>query len=175
MPNRRALGTVRWSCATEENGAVVTIRAADVHGADAADCAALLAQYLRSTEAEKLTHGVPGASPDPLPARYQAEVDDPAVALGEATILVAVRGDTTVGIVVISGREIKRLFVSDVDRGHGVGRRLLDAAVALIPGEARLTVWRWRTAAIRLYEQAGFVQQASWEERDDLVCLSRRG
>jgi len=175
VPNRRALGTVRWSLATQENGAVVTIRAADVHGADAADAAALLGQYLRSTEAEKLAHGVPGASPDPLPARYQAEVDDPAAALGEATVLLAVQDDTAVGIVVISGREIKRLFVSEIARGQGVGRRLLDAALALIPGEARLTVWRWRTAAIRLYEQAGFMQQASWDEREDLVCLSRRG
>ena len=117
--------------------------------------------------------------PGPAPIRYRpaikAEIDDPAAALGDSTVLLAFQDETAVGIVVISGREIKRLFVSNMDRGHGVGRRLLDAAVALIPGEARLTVWRWRTAAIRLYEQAGFVQQASWEERDDLVCLSRRG
>jgi len=175
VPNRRALGAVRSSRTTDENGPVVMIRVADLHGADAAVCATLLGQYLRSTEAEKLTHGLPGASPDPLPARYQAEIDDPAAALGEASVLLAIADGIAVGIVVVSGSEIKRLFVSEAARGLGVGRQLLDAAVAVIPGEARLTVWQWRTAVIRLYQRAGFVQQASWEERDDLVCLARRG
>ncbi|PFG17326.1 acetyltransferase (GNAT) family protein [Propionicimonas paludicola] len=154
---------------------MATVRQADLSGADAPVVAALLARYLRETEAEKRDHGLPGASPDPLPARYQAEIDDPASALAGSDVLLATDQGRAVGIAVIGGNEIKRLFVSDAARGQGIGARLLAAAIAAIPGEARLTVWCWRDAALRLYQRAGFQQQPSWDERAELVCLSRRG
>jgi len=175
LPNRRALGATVWSPATEDNGAVVRIRVADLCGADASDCATLLERYLRDTEAEKLAHGLPGASTDRLPARYRAEIRDPGSALAGATMLLAFDDELPVGIAVVSGDEIKRLFVSELARGQGVGRQLLEAAVALIPGETRLTVWSWRTAALQLYQRAGFVQVESWDGRGGLVCLTRRG
>jgi hypothetical protein len=38
----------------------------------------------------------------------------------------------------------------------------------------RLSVWRWRTRAIALYERLGFTVVESWDERDQLVCMEAR-
>lgn len=37
----------------------------------------------------------------------------------------------------------------------------------------RLSVWRWRTAAIALYASHGFTEVPSWDDRHDLLCLRR--
>lgn len=140
---------------------------------------ALLAAYHVRTEAEK---GVPVAGPEALPARYRAEVEDPAAAFAGDTVLVALAAGAAVGCVVVTtpadGRsEIKRLWTDPAFRGRGIASALLRAAVtasaAAGAGTVRLSVWSWRTGAIALYERLGFTVTESWDERGELVCMQR--
>lgn len=67
--------------------------------------------------------------------------------------------------------ELQKMFLAPASRGHGVGRRLLDAcvAVARTAGAHRvvLDTANQMTAAIAFYERAGFV-------RDDSVRRASR-
>ncbi|MER6206613.1 GNAT family N-acetyltransferase [Streptomyces sp. NPDC001642] len=140
---------------------------------------ALLAAYHLRTEAEK---GEPVADVDGLPDRYRAEISDPRTAFLDDVVLVAVSGGTAVGCLVVTapadGRtEIKRLWTEPAFRGRGVASDLLGAALADAAesgaGTVRLSVWKWRTGAIALYERFGFTVTESWDERDQLVCMER--
>ncbi|WLQ50961.1 GNAT family N-acetyltransferase [Streptomyces poriferorum] len=140
---------------------------------------ALLADYHLQTETEK---GRPVADAAALPAAYRAEVEDPDGAFAGAAVLVARDGDTAAGCVVVTapvdGRaEIKRLWTAPGFRGRGVASALLDAALAHAARSGvrtvRLSVWRWRTGAVSLYERLGFSVTASWDEREELVCMER--
>lgn len=94
----------------------------------------------------------------------------------------ALSGDTAVGCLVVTapvgGRsEIKRLWTDPVFRGRGIASDLLGAALAHA-GESgastvRLSVWKWRSGAIALYERFGFTVTGSWDEREQLVCMER--
>ncbi|MGW7437005.1 GNAT family N-acetyltransferase [Streptomyces sp. NPDC054849] len=137
----------------------------------------LLAAYHLRTEAEK---GSPLADADALPARYRAEVADPRAAFADAAVFVALLGRRAVGCVAVGapvqGRcELKRLWTDPECRGRGIASALLAAALAhgeeQGAGTVRLTVWSWRTDAIALYEKLGFRVTASWEAREDLVCM----
>ncbi|MFI6893264.1 GNAT family N-acetyltransferase [Streptomyces sp. NPDC050256] len=147
---------------------------ATVHGLPA-----LLADYHLQTEAEK---GRPVTDAAALPAAYRAEVEDPDGAFAGTAVLVARDGDTAVGCVVVTapvnGRaEIKRLWTTPGFRGRGVASALLDAALAHAARSGvrtvRLSVWRWRTGAVSLYERLGFSVTASWDEREELICMER--
>ncbi|MGY1735205.1 GNAT family N-acetyltransferase [Geodermatophilus sp. SYSU D00684] len=144
------------------------------------ELAGMLAAYHLATEAEK---GAAVASVDELPPRYRDEVADPVRALASATVLTAAVGGAGCGCVVVSPvaegtSEVRRLWVGPAARGRGVGRALVDAAVAAAGargvGVVRLSVWRWRTAAIAVYERAGFVPVPSWDARPDLTCMELR-
>lgn len=155
------------------------IRITDLRGADADAVAALVDDYLHQTEREKAEHGVATYSGE-LPEAYRREVDDPAAAYAECTVLVAQIESAIVGVVVVKAidageAEIKRLWASPEVRGRGVGSALLDAAVAAAGGPLRLSVWDWRTPVIRLYESRGFRVVPPWDERRGLVCLRRPG
>lgn len=139
----------------------------------------LLTAYHLRTEAEK---GQPVADAAALPDRYRAEISDPRTAFVDDVVLVAVSGSAAVGCVVVTapvdGRsEIKRLWTEPAFRGRGVASGLLDAAIAhaaeIGAGAVRLSVWKWRTGAIALYERFGFAVTGSWDERDQLVCMER--
>ncbi|MFE9676722.1 GNAT family N-acetyltransferase [Streptomyces sp. NPDC006259] len=141
--------------------------------------AALLTAYHLRTEAEK---GAAVAGVDELPERYRAEVSDPRSVFADDVVLVAMSGDTAVGCLVVTapadGRsEIKRLWTDPAFRGRGVASGLLDAALARASedgvGTVRLSVWRWRTEAVALYERFGFTVTESWDARDQLVCMER--
>ncbi|BBC39003.1 hypothetical protein SGFS_102970 [Streptomyces graminofaciens] len=141
--------------------------------------AALLAAYHLRTEAEK---GEAVAGVDGLPERYRAEVADPGAAFADDVVLLALSGDTAVGCLVVTaptggGSEIKRLWTDPAFRGRGVASGLIDAAFAHAAGNGvgtvRLSVWKWRTTAIALYERLGFAVTESWDERDQLVCMER--
>ncbi|MEY9931348.1 ribosomal protein S18 acetylase RimI-like enzyme [Catenulispora sp. GP43] len=138
---------------------------------------ALLAAYHLRTEAEK---GESATEISELPDKYRAEVSDPRTAFIDDAVLVAVSGDTAVGCLVVTaaadGRsEIKRLWTDPGFRSRGVATRLLEAALAHAAdsgvGTVRLSVWRWRTEAIALYERIGFVITDSWDHREHLVCM----
>jgi putative acetyltransferase len=140
---------------------------------------ALLTAYHLRTEAEK---GEPVADMEGLPERYRAEISDPRTAFVDDVVLVAVSGGTAVGCLVVTapvdGRsEIKRIWTEPAFRGRGVASDLLGAALAHAAesgaGAVRLSVWKWRTGAIALYERFGFTVTASWDERDQLVCMER--
>ncbi|WP_084127989.1 GNAT family N-acetyltransferase [Demequina sp. NBRC 110055] len=139
----------------------------------------LLAAYLIATEREK---GAEVAGTSALPESYRREVADPAAALAGATVLLAEDAGEPLGMVVLTapdeGRcEVKRLWTVPAARGRGVAAALVEAACeraqARGDAEVALTVWRWRDGARRLYARLGFVEVDSWEERADLVCMTR--
>lgn len=139
----------------------------------------LLAAYHLRTEAEK---GEPVATVDGLPDRYRAEISDPRTAFADDAVLVALSGGAAAGCLVVTapadGRsEIKRLWTDPEFRGGGIASSLLGAALAQAAESGartvRLSVWKWRTEAIALYERFGFVVAESWDDRDQLVCMER--
>jgi GNAT superfamily N-acetyltransferase len=93
----------------------------------------------------------------------------------------ALDGDRIVGTIAIDGQDLSNgeptpgiahlrwFIVEDGRRGGGVGRRLLDEAVAFADrtgfAETRLWTFRGLDAARRLYEAAGFVLAAEWTGR----------
>ncbi|WPF83747.1 GNAT family N-acetyltransferase [Sanguibacter sp. 4.1] len=146
---------------------------------DSAVVSRLVAAYLRRTESEKAERALADERDDgSLPARYQSEVDDPAAAFASSTVLLGVADREAVAMVVLSSEagaaSIARFWVDPVHRGHGVGRRLLAEALARLPRPVRLSVWDWRTPAIRTYERSGFAVVPSWESRERLVCMELR-
>jgi putative acetyltransferase len=141
--------------------------------------AGLLAAYHLRTEAEK---GEAVAGVDGLPDRYRMEIVDPHTAFADDVVLVALSGDTAVGCLVVTapvgGRsEIKRLWTDPAFRNRGIASSLIGAALAHSAeagvSTVRLSVWKWRTGAIALYERLGFAVTDSWDERDQLVCMER--
>lgn len=139
-----------------------------------------LAAYHLQTQAEK---GEGVADVDGLPHHYRAEVRDPQAAFASDVVLLALSGDTAVGCLVLTdpadGRsEIKRLWTDPASRNRGVAAGMVRVALAQSAERGdvavRLSVWRWRTGAIALYERLGFIVVESWEERDQLVCMEAR-
>ncbi|WP_329249305.1 GNAT family N-acetyltransferase [Streptomyces sp. NBC_01478] len=139
----------------------------------------LLAAYHLQTEAEKRT---PVADVDGLPERYRAEISDPRIAFADDVVLVALSGSTAVGCLVVTapvdGRsEVKRLWTDPAYRGRGIASELLGGALAQAAesgaSAVRLSVWKWRTGAIALYERFGFAVTESWDDRGQLVCMER--
>ncbi|MFF4098782.1 GNAT family N-acetyltransferase [Streptomyces sp. NPDC001903] len=162
-----------------DQGEVAIVRWPD-HSPSAEDgLAGLLTAYHLGTEAEK---GGAVADVHGLPERYQAEVLDPRTAFVDDAVLLALSGDTVAGCLVVTaptgGRsEIKRLWTDPAFRGRGIASGLLGAALAHAAENGvsgvRLSVWKWRTGAIALYERLGFVITESWDERDQLICMER--
>jgi putative acetyltransferase len=141
--------------------------------------AGLLAAYHLRTQAEK---GDAVAGVGELPDRYRAEIEDPRAAFADDTVLLASSGGAAAGCLVVTapvdGRsEIKRLWTDPALRGRGIASHLVGAALAHAAesgvGVIRLSVWKWRTGAIGLYERLGFTVTTSWDERDQLVCMER--
>ncbi|WP_235282343.1 GNAT family N-acetyltransferase [Microbacterium sp. SA39] len=155
------------------------IRTADLSGSDPAGVSAAVGEYLRQTDAEKHSEGLapPLDHEGLLPERYRAEVDDPAAAYAGLRVLLAEVAGVVAGVVVVSvhagAAEIKRLWAAPDVRGRGIGSALLDAAVAVVDGDVRLSVWDWRAGAIGLYESRGFVRVPRWDGRERLVCMIR--
>jgi GNAT superfamily N-acetyltransferase len=156
-----------------------TVRPWEPDGADAAAVGRLVGAYLRQTEREKAAHLRGESLPldAKLPARYRQEADDPATAYAEALVLLAELDGLPVGLLVLHPADeatmLKRLWTTPDARGQGVGGALMDAAIAAAPGAARLAVWDWRSAALRLAAARGFAHVASWDDRPRIVCLER--
>ncbi|MFI9811486.1 GNAT family N-acetyltransferase [Saccharothrix variisporea] len=149
-------------------------------GGDGGDgLTALLAAYHLCTEEEK---GVPVTGVDGLPERYRAEIADPGAAFADDVVLLARSGDMALGCVVVTApvdgaAEVKRLWTDPAHRGRGVASALLNTGIDHLArtgvGTVRLSVWKWRTDAIALYERLGFAVTTSWDDRPDLVCMTR--
>jgi ribosomal protein S18 acetylase RimI-like enzyme len=109
-------------------------------------------------------------------------VEAPRIAFARDTVLVATSGGTAAGCVVLTApagarSEVKRLWTEPAFRGRGIASALIRASFALSAAAGadtvRLSVWKWRTGAIGLYERLGFTVAESWDERDGLVCMER--
>ncbi|NNN34884.1 GNAT family N-acetyltransferase [Streptomyces sp. S3(2020)] len=162
-----------------DQGEIAIVRYPDRTASVEDGLAALLTAYHLRTEAEK---GEAVADVDGLPKRYRAEISHPRTAFGNDVVLVALSGDTAVGCLVVTGpvdgqAEVKRLWTDPAFRGRGIASDLLAAALAHAEesgvSTVRLSVWKWRTGAIALYERFGFTVTESWDERDQLVCMQR--
>jgi len=81
-------------------------------------------------------------------------------ALAERTILVAEENDALVGYVEFDDTELHRLYVETALQGRGIGRALLETALAhprLASAErVVLQVWDENTRAVHLYKSVGF-------------------
>jgi ribosomal protein S18 acetylase RimI-like enzyme len=139
--------------------------------------AELLTAYHLQTEAEK---GQAVSNASELPDRYRQEIVDPTVTFSKDDVLLATKGDRAAGCLVLTvldgGRsEIKRLWTDPMFRGQGVASLLMDAAIELSSEKGldtiQLSVWKWRSGAISLYEKLGFIVTESWDEREELVCM----
>ncbi|MDT0571804.1 GNAT family N-acetyltransferase [Streptomyces sp. DSM 3412] len=164
MTDRREVAIVRWT------GQAPSARDGP---------AELLAAYHLQTQVEK---GEAVAGVDGLPDRYRVEIADPQAVFVDDVVLLALSGGAAVGCLVVTasvdGRsEIKRLWTDPAFRGRGVAFSLVSAALAHAAesgvSAVRLSVWKWRTGAIALYERLGFTVTESWDERDRLVCMER--
>lgn len=162
-----------------DHGEIAIVRYPDEDPSVQDGLAALLASYHLRTEAEK---GEAVADLNRLPERYRAEISDPRAAFGDDVVLVAVSGDSAVGCLVVTSpadgsSEVKRLWTDPAFRGRGIASGLLAAALAHAAesgvSTVRLSVWKWRTGAIALYERFGFTVTESWDERDQLLCMQR--
>jgi ribosomal protein S18 acetylase RimI-like enzyme len=80
--------------------------------------------------------------------------------LVERTILVAEENGALFGYVEFDDDELCHLYVETARQGRGIGRALLDAALAhprlASAPRVRLQVWDENTRAVRLYESVGF-------------------
>ena len=81
-------------------------------------------------------------------------------ALDKQTILVAEENGALVGYVEFDDRELHRLYVETAVQGRGIGRALLQVALAhprlAIAERVVLQVWDENVRAVRLYESVGF-------------------
>ena len=92
------------------------------------------------------------------------EAEDSAAALDayidDGDVLVAVAGDRVVGHLQLIGSEIRNMAVDAGQRGRGIGRRLVDAAVAEATRRGATTVQVATAAAdtgnLRFYQRCGF-------------------
>ena len=114
---------------------------------------------------------------------YRTALTDVASRLGDDTVvLVAVDGGEVVGSVTVVGGDsehfehprhgdggFRMLAVAPSAQGRGVGRALLDAAVAHARAEGwrrlAITTMGWMASAQAMYETAGFVRRADLDVR----------
>lgn len=117
-----------------------------------------------------------------MPERYRVEVADPQAVFVDDVVLLALSEDTAVGCLVLTasvdGRsEVKRLWTDPAFRGRGIASSLVSAALVHAAendvSAVRLSVWKWRSGAIAVYERLGFTVTESWDERDQPVCMER--
>jgi ribosomal protein S18 acetylase RimI-like enzyme len=118
-------------------------------------------------------YGLPDTDPEPHRARYEALVNDPdaapflATADGRPAGFIGFRLRRRLNHATFEGW-VSDLYVRPESRGRGIGRALLEAAIAewrLRGGhQVMLEVGTDRTEARRLYEAAGFVNQGKYFE-----------
>jgi ribosomal protein S18 acetylase RimI-like enzyme len=105
-------------------------------------------------------------------------------ALGERTILVAEDDGALVGYAELGDDTLHRLYIETAHQGRGIGRTLLDAALAhprlAAAPRVSLQVWEKNPRAIRLYESVGFRRsgtaqfELAGETVEDLVYVLER-
>lgn len=98
------------------------------------------------------------------PRAFIPLADDPEVdGLHRSTIVVAREEGEILGFAGVEGDYLGWLYVHPDHFGRGIGRALLRAALALIPGEPWTIVLAGNRPAIRLYESEGFREVSRFE------------
>ena len=101
--------------------------------------------------------GAVRATHDFLPAGEVERIGQmvPQAIAGVPTLLVCQSGDEPVGFLGMDGAFIEMLFVSSACRGQGIGRRLLECAIA-DHGATEVSVNEQNPQAVGFYEHMGF-------------------
>ncbi len=110
-----------------------------------------------------------------FPPEDNFNLDPAALSAPNITFFAAKDGPATLGIIALADMgtygEVKSLFVSDAARGQGLARRLLarveHAARARALPCLRLETGNLLTAAIALYESAGFTRRGPFGDYPD--------
>jgi GNAT superfamily N-acetyltransferase len=98
------------------------------------------------------------AIPPPVHSDQEVRAFFESVVVGEGGVWLLDRGDTIVGLLVVSqdGAWIDQLYVDPLHTGQGMGSRLIDWAKAGAPGPLNLWTFRTNLGARRFYERHGF-------------------
>ncbi len=92
---------------------------------------------------------------------------DPEVAdLRKSQKLVAVEGEEVVGFVGVDGDYLAWLYVDPDYYGKGIGRKLLQAGLAHIPGKAWTIALAGNHKALGLYQSEGFTEVRRYESEN---------
>ena len=94
-----------------------------------------------------------------VPIEEDHEVAD----LKRSRKLVACLGDELVGFVGVDGDYLAWLYVDPDHFGKGIGRKLLQAGVELIPGKAWTIALAGNSRAVDLYKSEGFIEVHRYE------------
>lgn len=106
---------------------------------------------------EAFEHGVGIVDPNPLAAQRAYLFER---VLPEHTLTVALDGDQLVGFVACNALSISQLHVRVGWHGRGIGRALLQRAMAASAGSLWLYTFARNARARRFYERNGFVATA---------------
>lgn len=85
-------------------------------------------------------------------------------ALAQSDVIVCTCYGAIIGFAAGAGDTLRALFVSPACRGQGVGRSLLQAMLARLPGNVRLNVAASSHVAQAMYRSAGFVATGTVEQ-----------
>ncbi len=121
-----------------------------------------------------------GARPDELkgscdPRAFVPLNEEPEAAeLRKSTVLVAEEGGEVVGFSAVDGDYLGWLYVHPDHYHKGIGRKLLQNSLLLVPGEAWTIVLSENRPAIALYQSEGFNEVARFESENEgypCTCL----
>ncbi|WUR14070.1 GNAT family N-acetyltransferase [[Empedobacter] haloabium] len=85
-------------------------------------------------------------------------------AFAQCDVIVCTCYDAIIGFAAWCGDTLRALFVAPTARGRGVGRMLLEAVLARLPGDVRVNVAASNQVAQGLYRSAGFVATGTVEQ-----------
>jgi len=97
-----------------------------------------------------------------------------AAELRKSTVLVAEEGGEVVGFSAVDGDYLGWLYVHPDHYHKGIGRKLLQNSLRLVPGEAWTIVLSENRPAIALYQSEGFNEVARFESENEgypCTCL----
>jgi len=135
---------------------------AEVRAADPADIAAIVALREEVAGELKWIAARPGADADKVAARMEESLDGPATKVFVATVDGVIEGSLSIELAPYGVADFG-MFVRATQRGRGLGRLLLEAALewARSAGAHKVSLecWPHNTAAIALYRKYGFEEE----------------
>ncbi|MBX3051694.1 MAG: GNAT family N-acetyltransferase [Caldilineaceae bacterium] len=106
-----------------------------------------------------------------VPLSQEPEAEE----LRKSTILVAEEGDEVVGFSAVDGDYLGWLYVHPNHYHNGIGRKLLQNSLLLVPGQAWTIVLSENKPAIALYQSEGFCETSRFEgDNEGYPCTCLR-